>query len=56
MWLIILLIADHRGYDKGIHVFDKNSFRHWQARFLRDRRKLPYWAMSLWMSKARSFM
>ncbi len=23
-----LLIADHRGYDKQIHVFDKNSFRH----------------------------
>lgn len=23
-----LLIADHRGYDKQIHVFDKNTFRH----------------------------
>ena len=23
-----LLIADHRGYDKQIHIFDKNSFRH----------------------------
>lgn len=23
-----LLITDHRGYDKQIHVFDKNNFRH----------------------------
>lgn len=23
-----MLIADHRGYDKQIHIFDKNSFKH----------------------------